>query len=177
MSTEKLTELTDSFASVVGGELLGRLPEAQRQAWVDTVFNPVTEQEAADILDGFGAFLFEEPLEGVEDTIKRKKPKPAEGEVETQSHLECKAEKQRNRLKSKGKCTAEDCQAELLDIFSGNGPVLAKDANEAKCVGALAREEYLTASVYASICETSDSAGKYYLVQAQANKLTELLTK
>ena len=169
MSIEKLTELTDSFASVVGGELLGRLPEAQRQAWVDTVFNPVTEQEAADILDGFGAFLLEEPLEGVEDTIKRNSG------TEDETPLERNAAAERTRLINKEHVDTSVKQSDLLHLFSGDGTIQAKDATEAKCIGALIREDYLIASLYASICETDDDAGKYYLVEQQAIKLKTLM--
>lgn len=178
MSVEKLTEIANSFASIEDGELIGRLPEAQRQGWLDTLaaVTPKTEQEAADILDDFGAFLLEEPLEGVEDTIKRKKPKPVKGEVAVQSPLERKAEKQRNKMKAKGKYSTAEKQTELLAIFSGDGAVEAKDANEAKCLGALVREEYLTASLYAAICDTADIDGQCYLVEQQAIKLQALVT-
>ena len=162
MSNEKLTALLESYET--------RLPEAGQQAWTDylATVTPKTEQQASDILDAFGAFLLEEPLEGVEATIKRK------AATESVTPLERKASAERVRLSSKVKVDNTLKQSNLLDVFSGDGPIQAINANEAKCVGALVREEYLTASCYAGINITDDEAGKYYLVQSQATRLQEI---
>jgi hypothetical protein len=162
MSNEKLTALLESYET--------RLPEAGQQAWADylATVSPKTEQQASDILDEFGAFLLDEPYVGVEDVIKRK------AETEDETPFERKAATERIRLLSRVKLDDSVKQVNLLAVFSGDGPIQAINANEAKCVGALIREDYLTASAYAGINATDDEAGKYYLVQSQTSKLQEL---
>jgi hypothetical protein len=162
MSNEKLTALLESYET--------RLPEADQQAWADylATVSPKTEQQASGILDEFGAFLLDEPYEGVEDAIKRK------SDTDAETPLERKAAAERVRLASKVKVDDNVKQVNLLDVFSGDGPIQAINSNEAKCVGALIREDYLTASCYAGINITDDEAGKYYLVQSQATKLQAL---
>jgi hypothetical protein len=163
MSNEKLTALLESYED--------RLPESGQQAWTDylATVSPKTDQQASDILDEFGAFLLDEPYVGVEDVIKRK------AATNDETPLERKAAAERIRLLSKAKLDDSVKQVNLLDVFSGDGPIQAINANEAKCVGALIREDYLTASAYAGINATDDEAGKYYLVQSQAKKLQELM--